>query len=289
MIVKKSLARAEALTGVGFLLPSLIGFLLFYAAPFVLVIVFSLTRGVYLTQFVGFENYANIFKNPAFLLAVTNTLRFELVSVPLICILSFFLALGLHRAGNRHLRTAFIIPLILPVVSISIVFQIAFADNGPFSRYLDIFGVHIGSFLHSSSAFFVLLALFFWKNIGYTVILFMGGLSVIPQTYYQAARVDGANTWAQIRYITLPQIAPTAFFVLIIAIIRSFSSFREAYMLAGDYPDQSIYMLQHFLNNNFQNLNYQRLSVAAILVFLVIFVCVWLLYRLQNSLEGNAV
>ena len=96
---------------------------------------------------------------------------------------------------------------------------------------------------------------------------------------------EGASYWQTLRYITLPLMTPTFFFILIVSIINSFKSFREAYLLGGANPHESIYMLQHFMNNNFQNLSYQRLSVAALLVFLVIFALVLVLFRLKARRE----
>ena len=115
--------------------------------------------------------------------------------------------------------------------------------------------------------------------------LFLAGLSAIPREYREAAASDGASYWQTLRYITLPLMTPTFFFILIVSIINSFKSFREAYLLGGATPHESIYMLQHFMNNNFQNLSYQRLSVAALLVFLVIFALVLVLFRLKARQE----
>lgn len=129
----------------------------------------------------------------------------------------------------------------------------------------------VSSWLQSDYAFVVLLLLYVWKNCGYNIILISTGLSSIPQEYYENADAEGANGWQKFRRITLPLMFPNFFFVTVISIVNAFKVFREAYLLAGDTPHSSIYMLQHFMNNNFFNLNYQRLSVAALTVFLVIF------------------
>ena len=288
MTVKNSaLRRKETLTGLGFALPSLLGFLSFFVIPFGIVIWYTFTQGIGGAKYAGLANYADILVNPAFLLAAQNTGRFFAVSVPLICVLSFLLALCLQKVGRRWLRTSFIIPLIIPVATVTMFFQIAFADQGPIIRFLEGMNISPQSFLHSSNAFWTLVILYLWKNIGYTVILFLAGLATIPREYYHMASLDGAGEWQQTVHITLPHIVPTAFFVIIIAIIRSFSAFREAYLLAGEYPHRSIYMLQHFMNNNYRNLNYQRLSVAALLVFFVIFAFVLLMYFVKNKTEEH--
>ncbi len=265
-------------------MPSLIGFMIFFLFPFIIMISQSFTQGVNKISFVGFQNYIELLHNEVFLLAAKNTLRFEAVCVPLICVLSFFIALGLKKIPKFYLRAAIIIPLVVPVASVSMVFSILVANGGSVQKFLSFFGMSEINILKSSAAFYVLVVFYLWKNIGYTVILYLAGLNAIPKEYYQAASIDGANGFQSLRYITIPRILPTAFLVFIIAIIRSFSSFREAYLLAGNYPHNSIYMLQHFMQNNFASLNYQRLSVAALLVFMVIFVLVWGMFYLRNRL-----
>jgi len=245
----------------------------------------SFTQGVGKVRFVGIQNYIDLLQNDVFLLAAKNTLRFEAICVPLICVLSFLLALGLFKMPYFALRAAIILPLVVPVASVSMVFNILLADGGMVQRLLSLMGVQELNILKSPAAFYALVVFYLWKNLGYTVILFLAGLNAIPKEYPQAASLDGANSIQILRYITLPCILPTAFMVFIIAIIRSFSSFREAYLLAGNYPHTSIYMLQHFMQNNFASLNYQRLSVAALLVFFVIFLLVWVLFALRNRME----
>ena len=281
--MKNRLRIREALAGVAFLMPSLLGFCLFFGAPFVLLIGYSFTRGVGGMEFVGLRNYADIFESYSFKLAAWNTFKFLFVSVSLICVASFFIALGLRKTKLRLLRPALIIPLVVPVAAVSIVFQIDFSDGGPLAGLFEIFGLPAQNVMRSGGAFWVLVFFFLWKNIGYTVILFLAGLNGIPKLYYEDAEICGAGAWHRTRYITIPFLAPMAFFVFIIAIIRSFSTFREAYALAGDYPHESIYMLQHFMNNNFQNLNYIRLSVGAILIFLVIFLLVLIMFAARRK------
>jgi multiple sugar transport system permease protein len=141
--------------------------------------------------------------------------------------------------------------------------------------------------MNSPSAFASLVALYIWKNCGYNIVLFLAALNSVPRECREAAEIDGAGGRERLFGVTLPMIAPHSFFVLVISVANSFKAFREAYMLYGSYPNRSIYMLQHFMNNNFENLNYIRLSVAAIMVFLVIFALVFLLYRLRGKV-GDA-
>lgn len=123
------------------------------------------------------------------------------------------------------------------------------------------------------------------------MVLFLTGLNAIPKECEEAARLDGAGKWKYFRYIQCPLLVPSFLFVFVMSVINSFKCYREAYLLGGRYPDNSIYMLQHFMNNNFETLNYQRLSVAAILVFLIIFLMVILLFagKYRSEQDGTAV
>ena len=146
-------------------------------------------------------------------------------------------------------------------------------------------GKAYSDWIQSEYAFPILVGLYIWKNCGYDLILFLAGLAAIPKEYREAAASEGASYWQTVRYITLPLLMPTFFFILIVSIINSFKSFREAYLLGGANPHESIYMLQHFMNNNFQNINYPRLSTAALLIFVVIFLLVLLLFWVKRKHE----
>ncbi len=229
----------------------------------------------------------DIFGSAAFRLAAWNTFRFILIGVPLLMLVSLVLALLLFDKfrGASFFRSLFMYPLVLPAASVVIVVQAFFSNDGLVNQFLSWLGLPIEDWVQSEYAFPLLIALYIWKNCGYDLVLFLAGLSAIPREYREAAASEGASYWQTLRYITLPLMTPTFFFILIVSIINSFKSFREAYLLGGANPHESIYMLQHFMNNNFQNLSYQRLSVAALLVFLVIFALVLVLFRLKARQE----
>ena len=275
-----TLRRREALTGLGFAALPLLGFLVFYIVPFGVTIGKTLMDGIAGTRFIGLGNYVSVLSSPAFRLAAGNTLKFIIVGVPLLMALSLGVAL-LLRAGLKgadFFRAAYVVPLVLPVATVAQVFGILFGNGGAVNYALRALGLPAVNFLGSGDAFWVLILLYLWKNMGYGVILMLSGLMQIPKEYYEAARVDGAGGFYQLSRITLPLMAPTFLFMTVISVTFSFKSFREAYALAGNYPDSSIYMLQHFMTNNFANLNYARLSVAAVMTFLVIFTFVLLIF-----------
>ncbi|MGL6173460.1 MAG: carbohydrate ABC transporter permease, partial [Cellulosilyticaceae bacterium] len=132
-------------------------------------------------------------------------------------------------------------------------------------------------------AFWVLVASYIWRNIGYNMVLWLAGLSNISPTVYEAARVDGANAWQQFAKITIPQLLPTLFTIVVLSLLNSFKVFREAYLVAGDYPHDSMYMLQHLFNNWFTSLDIDKLSAAATLMAAVIFILILLLQKAWES------
>jgi multiple sugar transport system permease protein len=251
-----------------FLAPSLAGFGLFYAVPFAAGIYTSFTDSARGGAFAGFANYVELLGSASFRKAAANTLLFTGVSVPLLIVLSLLLALLLNRPlpFRGGLRTAFILPLVVPVASIVLIWQIFFDWNGTLNAWLQHFGMERIDFLQSEGSMGVIIALYLWKNIGYDMILFLAGLQAIPKDYYETARIEGAGRLRLLFHVTMPYLTPTMFFVVLISIINSFKVFRETYLLAGDYPYDSIYMLQHYMNNMFAELDIQKLTAAASLM-----------------------
>lgn len=252
-----------------FLAPSLCGVTLFVLAPFAETVrrSFCDTLG---RQAVGLANYQSVLQNAAFRLAVRNTVRFTSVCVPLLLGLSLLLALALRSrplCGTRwaqRYRTTFLLPMAIPVASIALLWQVLFAQNGLLNTLL---GTHC-DFLGSDAAFWVLIATYVWKNAGYTSVLWSGGLDAIPKELYEAAAVDGAGAVRQFTAVTLPQLGPTLAGTGILSLLNTGKVFREAYLVAGAYPPQSIYLLQHLFNNWFLALDLPRLCAAAVLVAL---------------------
>ena len=276
-----------ALTGVCFTLPFLAGFALLYLIPFVWSVQKTFTAGMGGGRFVGLWNYVELFRSAAFRLAAGNTFRFIAIGVPLLMALSFLLALVLYRKfrGVSFFRSAFLMPMVIPVAAVVTVVQALFENSGLMNQLLEALGLPVQNWLDSSLAFPVLILLYIWKNCGYNMVLFLAGLSAIPSDFADAALCDGASESYILRHITLPLMIPNFFFVFVISVINAFKSFREAYLLGGETPHDSIYMLQHFMNNNFANLNYPRLSTAALLIFAVIFLLVLLLFRVKRKHE----
>lgn len=213
-----------------------------------------------------------MFQNNMFLLAFGNTLKFLGIGLPLILILAYALALFLKSQSRRFplLRPVFLLPYVMPVAGTVLLVDLLFSERGLTNRLLMALGLPLGDWLQSQTAFWVMLLLYLWKSTGYAVVLLLSGLLTIPPEHYQVAQVEGASALQTFRWVTLPQMWYALFLALVFSLINAFKCFREIFLVGGEHPHESVYMLQHFLNNSFENLNYQRLSVASVLLFLVI-------------------
>lgn len=276
--------RAAALC---FLAPSLAGFAVFYIIPFGRSILYSFQAGLD-GDSLSLANYESLFQSASFLKAAANTFRFTAIGVPLLVVLSLALALFLNqRAFFRNwLRTAYVLPLVVPVASIVLVWQMMFDWNGAFNALLGRFGYDRIDWMKSDWASLVIILIYVWKNIGYNVVLFLAGLQNIPEQYYEIADLEGASPARKLFGITLTYLTPTAFLVVLMSVLNSFKVFRETYLVAGDYPHDSIYTLQHYMNNMFLSLDIQKLSAASTLMALCILALVTVLFRSERMFRN---
>lgn len=267
-----------------FLSPSLLGVGIFFILPFCVVVYYSLIDGVGSKNFVFLQNFIKLFDNSAFRLAAKNTLTFSAMAVPLAVVLSIVLALMLECRIplKSQFRTFFLSPMMVPVASVVLIWQVLFNYNGTVNEFLMLFGADKIDWLQSQFAPVVVLLLFLWKNLGYNMILFMAALNNIPKELLEVADVEGAGEMYKFFAIKLRYLSPTVLFVTILSLINSFKVFREVYLLAGAYPYETLYTLQHFMNNTFDSLDYQKLSAAAVLMALVMVVIIALLFKAED-------
>lgn len=286
--VSKNTERS-AREGLLLILPLAAGCGLFYAVPFLMVLQNSFQRGTGRSrEYVGIETYRSMLHSSVFRLAFGNTLKFLVVALPLIILLSYAIALLLKSHAKKHetLKSVLLLPYVMPVVGTVLLVELLFSETGIINRGLYALGLPVADWLHSKSAFWVVVLLYLWKNTGYSVILLLSGLITIPEDHYAAASLDGATAWQQLRYITMPQMWYSVFFAAVFSLINAFKCFREIFLIGGTHPDQSIYMLQHFINNAFDKLNYPKLAVASVLLLLVLTVLFALSYRWVRRKEA---
>lgn len=267
-----------------FLAPSLIGVLLFFVLPFLVVIYYSFLDNSISKKFVAFENYIKVFNNSAFRTAVGNTLTFSAIAVPLAVVLGLVLAFLLDSGipMRSQLRSAFLTPLMVPIASVVLIFQVLFDYNGVVNELIAKFGGPQIDWLKSSSGLFVIILLFLWKNLGYNMILFLSALGNIPKDVVEGAQLDGAGRWKIFWHIKLRYLSPMVVFTTILSIINSFKVFREVYLLTGEYPVGTLYMLQHYMNNTFASADYQKLSTAAIYMSIVMIIIIGAMILFEN-------
>ena len=267
-----------------FLSPSLLGVGIFFILPFCVVVYYSLIDGVGSKNFVFLQNFIKLFDNSAFRLAAKNTLTFSAMAVPLAVVLSMVLALMLESRIplKSQFRTFFLSPMMVPVASVVLIWQVLFNYNGTVNEFIMLFGADKVDWLQSQFAPVVVLLLFLWKNLGYNMILFMAALNNIPKELLEVADVEGAGEMYKFFAIKLRYLSPTVLFVTILSLINSFKVFREVYLLAGAYPYETLYTLQHFMNNTFDSLDYQKLSAAAVLMAVVMVIIIALLFKAED-------
>lgn len=272
--------KGRRLTGLWFLLPSLLGVLVFVLLPFLDVVRRSFLSAV-TEEWVGLKNYHDVLENGAFRLACWNTFRFTLCCLPVLIGISLVIGVLLQRRSQLGdaVKTALLFPMAVPVASIVLVWRALFLPHGLVNGALDLLSIEPQDWMATSKAFWVLVGSYLWKNLGYDMVLWMAGLSSISGSIYEAARIDGAGEWTIFRCITLPCLLPTLFTVTVLSILNSFKVFREAYLVAGDYPHKSMYLLQHLFNNWFRDLSFDRMAAGAVLTALVILCFIGLLRR----------
>lgn len=268
-----------------FIGPSVIGVSAFFIIPFLVVVYYSVIKSPINPEFVFFENFKNVLGNEAFKIAIKNTADFSIIAVPLAVVLSIGLALMLESKIplKSQFRTCFLSPMMVPVASVVLIWQVLFDNNGVLNEILLSFGADKIDWLKSEWAIGVIVVLYLWKNLGYNMILFMAALANIPRELLEVADVEGASETYKFFNIKLRYLSPTVLFVTILSMINSFKVFREIYLLTGEYPVERLYMLQHFMNNTFEALDYQKLSAAAVILAVIMVVIIALLFKVEDT------
>lgn len=280
--------QRESRTALTFLLPSVTGVAVFILIPFMDAVRRSFFEAMG-DKFVGLKNYQTVIRNEAFRLAIKNTGRFVLVCIPILMIFSLFISVLISgmRKYQDFFKTSFLLPMGIPVASVVLLWKMVFSQNGLLNHIIVMSGGSGTDWMNSSKAFYVLVFSYLWKNIGYDMVLWLAGLKGIPISLYEAAAIDGAGTFMKFRYITLPGLLPTVFVLFVLSLVNSFRVFREAYLVAGNYPDSSIYMMQHLFNNWFITLDIQKMCAAAVLVAAVIIIFILVVQKTSSRLEGD--
>lgn len=281
----------DMIQGYAFILPAVLGLILFVFGPMIISFYFSFTEYNILKspEWIGTRNYQDIFNRPQLrvLHSLWVTLRFALFSVPLTLVASLLAAVLLNQKlrGMRIFRTLLYIPTVVPIVASVFVWAwLLNPQRGLVNASLEFFGLPQGTwFSEPDTALPTLIMLSLW-GIGPTMIIFLAGLQGVPESLFEAARIDGATNWRIFWHITLPQITPTIFFNLITGLIGTFQYFVPAFILTGGGPLYATYFYNLNLYEKAFRWQFMGLASAmAWLMFLIILVLTLILFRSSDA------
>ena len=283
------LVNSDAVAGYVLLLPTILGLIFFSLGPVVASALLSLTRwdGLTTPVWTGFDNYRLLFADPLFWTALHNTIFYTIGAVLPSIILALLLALAVNQKikGVVFFRTLYFLPVISPPVAIAILWGWLYnAQYGLIDAILNRLGLTPLQWLSEpSTALPAIIIMSVWSSLGYNMVLFLAGLQGIPIELYEAARMDGANRWVLFRYVTVPLLSPTTFFILILSMISAFQLFDYVYIMTGGgpmYSTQSIVL--YIYQMAFQNFKLGYASSLAYVLFVIIALVTFVQFRLQR-------
>ncbi|MCC6310777.1 MAG: sugar ABC transporter permease [Trueperaceae bacterium] len=285
-----ALQRRETLAAYGFLLPNLVGFLIFTLLPVIAALFISLTDWNLLQppKWVGLKNFVTLAQDPLFRKVLGNTAVYVLGTVPVQMILALLVAMALNQGlpGTLFFRAAFFMPVVTSAVAIALVWRWIYnADFGVLNSFLFMLGVSDPPQWLTSTRWALpsVMIMSVWQQIGFSMVLFLAGLQGVPEHLYEAARIDGAGPFQRFLFITVPMLTPTTFFVFVINIINSFQVFDQAFIMTGGGPANATNtIVYNIYQNAFQFFKMGYAAAMAWVLFAIIFVVTVVQFRLQS-------
>jgi multiple sugar transport system permease protein len=272
-----------------FLAPTLFGLTFGTLGPVLAAIGISFTKWDVLTRpiFTGLDNYVQLIADPTFLKSILNTIYYVLGTVPAATVLALLLALLLNQKlkGITFYRTAYFLPIVSSTVAVALVWSWIYSkDFGLLNFLLKNIGVQpVGWLTSQRYAMPALIIMGIWGLLGEGMIIFLAGLQGISQSYYEAAEVDGANTWTKFLHITLPMITPSMFFYFIITMINAFQAFEQIYVMTRGGPNNATTTMVYYVYTNaFRNFRMGYASAQAIGLFLIVMILTLIYWRSQD-------
>ncbi|MCL2198829.1 MAG: sugar ABC transporter permease [Defluviitaleaceae bacterium] len=251
----------------------LFGFALFYLLPFLLGFYYSFFDLLDGRRFVGLANYADLFSSELFRMAMINTLIFTFLSLALAFVCSFGAAylLRFSMLGRVIPRKLLFLPIAVPAVSISFVWMWLFHHRGFVSGFFD--GIMTLNLFHGAWLYVPLLVLFLWRYSGFGILVYFAGLSRLPEEYLDAFRIESKSRAKLLWYVLLPHEKPRTVYLLLLNMLFSGSIFREIFAVWANYPPRQLYMIQHFVYNNFMRLQYERAATGGVILSFIVLAC----------------
>lgn len=280
----------EHFAGWIFILPALAGTLIFIVIPVICSFGLSFTKWDLLNpvQFVGFENYSQIFTDNLFYKILWNTVVFAISTSVFGVIIPLILACILNSKirGAEFYKTAYFLPFITPMIVIGVIWEWIFDPNIGFLNHL--LHIHINWLYDTRYAMPALIIVSVWKLIGYNMVIFLSALSGISQSMFEAAKIDGASSFQTFKHVTVPLLSPSIFFVVIITSISSFQIFDLIYLMTQGGPlDSTNVLVYEIYKNAFEYFNVGKASAIAYVLFIIILVLTLIQWNLRKKLVYN--
>ena len=291
-------ARREFFVGMGFILPSLLGFLIFTFIPVIISLVLSFTNWNFMQgwgaiKFNGLSNYIRLLSDEWFLNSYKNNILFTAITVPVLIALGLVMAniINKYIYGGSAVRTMIFIPYIASVVAVCTVWMVLLQPSyGPVNQVLKAIGVKnppgwLADFKWSLPSIMII---YIWQQVGYYSIVFLSGLKGIPEDVYEAAKVDGASPLRQFFSITVPLISPTTFFLTIMGIIGSFKVFDQISILTQGGPGSSSSVMAYYVYRTaFEYFDMGYANTLAWALFVLVFLVTLVQWKLQDRFENE--
>lgn len=281
------LANQQNFAGVLFILPALLGTIVFIIIPIICSFGLSFAKWDLLNpiQYVGLENYKVVLTEPVFVKIIINTFVYAIATSIFGVIIPLILACIINTKikGADFFKTAYFLPFVTPMIVIGIIWEWIFDPNiGCLNHFLHL---HINWLYDTNFAMPALIIVSVWKLIGYNMILFLTGLSTINQELLEASKIDGANAYNTFKNITIPLLSSTIFFVTIITAITSFQVFDLIYVMTQGGPLDSTNVLVYAIYKNaFEYFNVGKASALAYVLFAIIFILTLIQWKLKSRL-----
>ena len=280
----------ERFAGWVFILPALLGTLIFIVIPVICSFGLSFTKWDLLNpiRFVGLDNYKEIFSEALFFKIFWNTVVFAISTSVLGVIIPLILACILNSKirGSEFYKTAYFLPFITPMIVIGVVWEWIFDPNIGLLNH--ILHLHINWLYDTHYAMPALIIVSVWKLIGYNMVIFLSSLSGISQSMFEAAKIDGATPFQTFKNVTIPLLSPSIFFVVIITAISSFQVFDLIYLMTQGGPLDSTNVLVYAIYKNaFEYFNVGKASAIAYVLFFIILVLTLVQWSLRKKLVYN--
>lgn len=278
---KSKLLKSEAYTAYLLLLPVLLLYFMFTVIPVGISIYLSLTEysGFGTARWVGLENYQDIlFNDPLFGRSLINTIYFSIGTVGFGTVIALLLAVLLNQPlrGRSIFRNIFYLPVVTPVLAAAFVWKFILdsSPSGLMNYFLSFFGIRSQQWLSDVRwAMPAVIIMSIWKGLGYNMVIFLAGLQGIPEQYYEAAELDGANSFYKFLYITVPLLKPVTTFIVITSLINAFQAFEQIYGMTEGGPMNSTYTLSYLIYvRAFRSLKFGDASAGAVLLGIIVFI-----------------